>query len=79
MNSRNTKLITVFLFAALLFNFPLIGIFLKNSHMWFVPVSWIYIFAVWLVLIFWVRQTADVGFNKQELVDKRRKTAKTKL
>ena len=78
MNSRNTKLITVFLFAALLFNFPVIGIFLKSSRVWSIPVSWIFIFGVWLILIFWVRQIADTGFRKQELLDKRRKIIKSK-
>ncbi len=58
MNSRNTRLVTVFLFALVLFNFPVVGIIFRFNRQSIIPVGWVYIFAVWLIIIMWVRKVA---------------------
>jgi hypothetical protein len=51
-NSRNARLITVFLLAAVLFNFPLLGIFTQPYFIGKFPVLLTYLFVVWGGIIF---------------------------
>lgn len=50
-NDRNSKLVGIFLLFALLFNFPIIGIFSKNGTLIGIPSLYFYLFLVWGLLI----------------------------
>ncbi len=50
-NSRNARLAAVFLLAALLLNFPLLGIFKEAYFIGKFPALLLYIFVVWAVII----------------------------
>lgn len=54
MNERNTKdqrLIVIFLAGCLLFNYPILSLFSYDSLVAGIPILYIYIFVVWAALI----------------------------
>lgn len=51
-NSRNARLMTVFLLAAILLNFPLLGIFTQPYFIGKFPALLVYLFVVWGLIIF---------------------------
>jgi hypothetical protein len=55
-SDRNAKLVGLSLLALLLFTFPLLEIFGKESYVLGLPLLYIYIFVVWLVIILILRQ-----------------------
>jgi hypothetical protein len=59
MSTRNAKLIGITLLGIVLFNFPILGIFSKNT--WFVglPSAVLYLFLLWLVFIFLIRRIVE--------------------
>jgi hypothetical protein len=48
---RAARLVCLFLLAALLFNYPLIGVFNAPATILGVPVLYAYLFAAWLAVI----------------------------
>jgi predicted permease len=45
------RLVALFLLGCLLFNFPLLALFNRNSEVFGIPLLYAYIFGVWLALI----------------------------
>jgi lipid-A-disaccharide synthase-like uncharacterized protein len=50
-NDRAYKLVSLFLLAFLLLNFPIIGIFSREGYFLGIPVLFFYVFSVWGILI----------------------------
>ena len=48
---RGQRLIAVFLFGCLLFNYPLLSLFNIDYRLFGIPVLYVYMFAAWGVLI----------------------------
>jgi hypothetical protein len=54
MNKQNTKgqrLVALFLFGNLLFNYPLLALFNRQDNIAGIPVLYLYVFAAWAALI----------------------------
>jgi len=45
------RLAALFLLGFLLFNYPLLTLFVGPAHVWGIPVLYVYVFAVWALLI----------------------------
>ena len=59
VNDKSWRLIGIFLLAAVLLNFPIIGIFDSNARLWGVPALYLYLFGIWGLLIILTWQTAE--------------------
>ena len=59
MSSKQSKLIGLFVFAMVLLNFPLLGIFSRPSFLGGIPSVFIYLFVVWVIIIFLIRLNDD--------------------
>lgn len=58
-NDKQYKLVTLFLFSLLLFNFPFLGLFNKNILIAGIPVLYLYVFFCWIIILFltfWVQR-----------------------
>jgi hypothetical protein len=50
-NIKGQRLAALFLLGFLLFNYPLLTLFAGSSHVFGIPVLYVYVFAVWALLI----------------------------
>ena len=50
-NLTGQRLVAVFLFGCVMFNYPLIALFNKTGKVFDIPLLYFYIFAVWAMLI----------------------------
>ncbi len=66
MSSKQSKLIGLFLLAMVLLNFPLLGIFKRPSSIGGIPSVFIYLFAVWLIIILVMRQNVSSTITKSK-------------
>ena len=48
---KGQRLVALFLLGLLLFNYPLLNLFATPTHVFGVPVLYVYVFAVWALLI----------------------------
>jgi hypothetical protein len=48
---KGQRLAALFLLGFLLFNYPLLDLFARTSHVFGIPVLYVYVFAVWALLI----------------------------
>jgi hypothetical protein len=48
---RGQRLIAAFLFGCLVFNYPILALFNRAGTVYGIPVLFVYIFAIWLLLI----------------------------
>ena len=61
MSRKSAKLVALSLVALLLFNFPIVGIFTKQQWVWGFPAPYVYLFAVWFLVILGIRQIVEKG------------------
>jgi hypothetical protein len=50
-NLTGQRLVAVFLFGCVMFNYPLIALFNKSGKVFEIPLLYFYIFALWALLI----------------------------
>lgn len=50
-NAKGQRLIALFLFGNLLFNYPLLALFNRAESMFGIPVLFLYVFGAWILLI----------------------------
>jgi hypothetical protein len=48
---KGQRLVALFLLGCLLLNYPLLTLFVGPVHAWGIPLLYVYVFAVWAVLI----------------------------
>ena len=48
---KGQRLVALFLLGVLLFNYPLLDLFAGPGQVWGIPVLYVYVFAVWALLI----------------------------
>jgi len=48
---KGQRLVALFLLGFLLFNYPLLTLFVGPAHVWGIPLLYVYVFAVWAALI----------------------------
>jgi hypothetical protein len=48
---KGQRLVALFLLGFLLFNYPLLDLFAGPTQVWGIPVLYVYVFAVWALLI----------------------------
>lgn len=58
---RGERLIAVFLFGCLLFNYPLLFLFNSDHRVFGIPLLYVYIFAAWALLIALIALVIDRG------------------
>ena len=56
-NFDNQRLIAIFIFGAVLFNYPILSLFNQSGSMFGIPLLYVYIFAAWagvIGLVAWI-------------------------
>lgn len=48
---KGQRLVALFLFGCLLFNFPLLALFTGSARIWGIPLIYFYVFAAWMAII----------------------------
>ena len=59
MSRKTAKLFAIFIFSAILLNYPIIGVFSKLRWLGGLPASLVYLFIVWLLVIVVIRFIVD--------------------
>lgn len=68
---RITKIISVALFAFVLLNFPVLGLFGKGFFLFGIPIAYLYIVTVWLLLIIFLYRTLNPRAKRPSKKDKK--------
>ena len=48
---KNRRLVGVFLLACILFNYPILSLFNLETHLFGIPILYLYVFFIWLMII----------------------------
>ncbi len=59
--ARQPRLIALFLFGVLLFNYPLLALFSRAEEVLGIPVLYVYIFGAWAIFVILLAQAVERG------------------